>query len=155
MRTLLIATLCLGLVACGSREAAEPTSPPKSVSTPKPNAVGYFEIPVTDLDRAVRFYTAVFEVGLERTVIDGYDMALFPLDPDAPGAGGALARGDVYVPGKAGPVLYFSVPDIDDVLARATTLGAKVLYEKKSIGENGYVAEIEDSEGNRVALHAR
>jgi predicted enzyme related to lactoylglutathione lyase len=125
------------------------------VTTPKPNAVGYFEIPVSDLERAQRFYTAVFEVDLERTVIDGYVMALFPLDPDAPGAGGALAKGDVYIPGKAGPVLYFSVPDIDAVLARATKLGAMVLYEKKSIGENGFVAEIEDSEGNRIALHAR
>ena len=154
MRCLITAILYLCLAACAPREPAEPTPPAKTVITPKPNPVGYFEIPVTDLDRAVRFYATVFEVQLERTVIDGYDMALFPFDPDAPGAGGALAKGDVYVPGKAGPVLYFSVPDIDTVLARATKLGAKVLYEKKSIGENGFVAEIEDSEGNRIALHA-
>ncbi len=117
------------------------------------NPVGYFEIPVSDLERAVGFYSTVFQVVLERAVIDGYEMALFPLHPDAPGAGGALARGDVYVPGKAGPVLYFTVPRMDIVLARATKIGAKVLYEKKSIGEHGFVAEIEDSEGNRIALH--
>lgn len=119
------------------------------------NPVGYFEIPVADLERAIGFYTSVFQVVFERAVIDGYEMALFPLDPDAPGAGGALAKGDVYVPGKAGPVLYFSVPDVDVVLARAAKIGARVLYDKKSVGENGFVAEIEDSEGNRIALHAR
>ena len=31
--------------------------------------------------------------------------------------------------------------------------GAELLYAKKSLGELGFVAEIEDSEGNRIALH--
>jgi hypothetical protein len=46
------------------------------------------------------------------------------------------------------------VPDIDPVLEKAKAKGAKILYPKKSIGEAGYVAEIEDSEGNRIALNA-
>lgn len=103
----------------------------------------------------MRFYATVFEAGLERTVIDGHDVAQFPFAPDVPGKGGALAKGDVHVPGKADPLHYYSVSDIDPALARATSIGAKVLYENKSIGENGFVAEIDDSESNRVALHAR
>jgi len=43
------------------------------------NPVRYFEIPVSDLDRAVRFYTSVFAHDFERSQIDGYEMALFPL----------------------------------------------------------------------------
>ena len=115
-------------------------------------AMTYFEIPVTDMDRAARFYTSVFGVSLTREIVDGYDMALFPPAEDGMGASGALAKGDVYVPSKTGAILYFRVASIDDVLARATAAGAQVLYPKKDIGELGYVAEIGDSEGNRIAL---
>lgn len=118
------------------------------------NPVTYFEIPVSDMDRAVKFYEAVLEFGLERQEIDGYDMALFPSYPGAPGATGALAKGDVYVPAKAGPVVYFGVRDIDAVLLRATSHGGKVLYPRKDMGEFGTVAEFEDSEGNRIAVNS-
>lgn len=117
------------------------------------NPVGYFEIPVTDMARAIAFYERVFDLRLERETVDGYSMALFPAEDNAAGAAGALAEGDVYVPGKAGPVLYFSVASIDAVLARLAELGGRVLFAKKSLGGQGWVAEIEDSEGNRIALH--
>ena len=117
------------------------------------NPVGYFEIPVTDLDRAIRFYQLTFDVELTRMHVDGYDMAMFPLSETAPGAAGALMKGDVYVPAKAGPVIYFSVARIDTALQRANDAGGQTLYERKSIGELGFVAEFEDSEGNRIALH--
>jgi len=118
------------------------------------NPVGYFEIPVVDLDRAIGFYTAVFGLRLERRTIDGYDMALFPRSDDAPGASGALARGDVYIPSKTGAIVYFSVDDVDVALKRAEAEGGSVLYPKTAIGMAGFVAEIEDSEGNRIALHS-
>lgn len=117
------------------------------------NPVGYFEVPVTDMERAIQFYTNVLGVRFERERIDGYDMALFPFDPKEFGASGALAKGDVYIPSKNGPILYFRVDDIDAVLKRAVAFGSKVLYPKKDIGANGFVAEIEDSEGNRLALN--
>jgi uncharacterized protein len=116
------------------------------------NPVSYFEIPVTDMPRAIAFYERVFGYDLKRTMIDGYDMALFPFADGAPGATGALAKGDVYVPAKSGPTLYFPVTDIDAVLKEARAAGATILYEKKDVGAAGFVAEIEDSEGNRIAL---
>ena len=116
------------------------------------NPVFHFEIPVTDMDRAVAFYEGVFGFHLRRERIDGYEMALFPRSDTSPGASGALALGDAYKPSKEGVILYFDVADIDAVLARATERGAKTLYEKKDIGEEGFVAEFEDSEGNRLAL---
>ena len=116
------------------------------------NPVFHFEIPVTDMDRAVAFYEAVFGYLLTRETVDGYEMAFFPRADGQPGASGALAKGDVYRPSHDGPVIYFDVPDIDAVLARAAVRGSKVLYPKKDIGAAGFVAEIEDSEGNRIAL---
>ena len=116
------------------------------------NAVFYFEIPVADMDRAVLFYSTVFGFELTRQTIDGYEMALFPRVEDAPGASGALATGDVYVPSKSGVVLYIDVPDIDAVVTLACANGGGVLFAKKHVGDAGFVAEIEDSEGNRIGL---
>ena len=111
--------------------------------------IAWFEIPVSDLTRATRFYETVFGHPLTRQRVDGYDMAVFA---GADGPEGALVKGDVYVPGKAGPILYFQVDDIDGVMARAIKAGGRQLYPRKDIGANGWVAEFEDSEGNRVAL---
>lgn len=116
------------------------------------NPVVHFEIPVTDMDRAVAFYEAVFAVALDRREVDGYDMAFFPRVDGGTGVSGALARGDVYRPTREGAILYFDVPDIDAVIARTAARGGTVLYAKKDIGEAGFVAEIGDSEGNRIAL---
>ena len=116
------------------------------------NPVFHFEIPVSDMDRAAGFYEAVFGYQLTRETVDGYDMAFFPPADGQPGASGALAKGDAYRPSHDGPVIYFDVPDIDAVLARAAARGSRVLYPKQDIGAAGFVAEIEDSEGNRIAL---
>jgi predicted enzyme related to lactoylglutathione lyase len=119
------------------------------------NAGAYFEIPVTDLDRAVAFYEAVFEIRLERTEIDGYAMALFPFDESKPGITGALAKGDVYLPSKTGTIVYLATLDIDRTLERVIAQGGKILYAKKMVSAGLYVAEFEDSEGNRIALSSR
>jgi uncharacterized protein len=153
--TLLMIVLLFGLGACsGSQTNVKDPAPKKQESNVSNNPVLHFEIPVTDIERAVVFYETVFEIEMKRDRVDGYDMAFFPRSPDKPGASGALAKGDVYKPSKQGPIIYFDVPDIDPVIERATKLGAKVLYAKKHIGDAGYVAEIEDSEGNRLALSA-
>ncbi len=117
--------------------------------------VRYLEIPVTDIDRAVAFYEAVFELKLERATVDGYAMAHFPSLGERLGADVTLAQGDVYVPSKAGTIVYFHVPDIDAVISRATARGATVLYPKKAVSPETWVAEFEDSEGNRIALSQR
>ncbi len=117
------------------------------------NPVVYFEIPVLDLDRACDFYSKVFETTLTKDIVDGYQMAFFDSSAESFGATGALVVGDVYVPSKQGCFLYFGVESIDETLARALEHGGSVLYPKKSNGDLGSVAEIQDSEGNRIALH--
>lgn len=119
------------------------------------NPVGYFEIPVSDLDRAIHFYERVFGYDFEQVTIDGNAMAWFPLSETAPGISGALAEGESYVPSTQGTLVYFSTDNIDDTLVRVHASGGKTLYPKTSIGEFGWVAEFEDSEGNRIALHSQ
>jgi uncharacterized protein len=149
MRKLAAVMLALLAAACAS-EQQQPNG--REETAVKTNPVVHFEIPVTDMDRAVAFYEAVFGHPLTRETVDGYAMAFFPRGNDHFGASGALANGDVYKPSHDGPIIYFDVSDIDAVIARATARGGRVLYPTKDIGAAGFVAEIEDSEGNRIAL---
>jgi predicted enzyme related to lactoylglutathione lyase len=119
----------------------------------KKNPVVYFEIPVLDLARACDFYSKVFETTLTKDNVDGYQMAFFKSSDESFGASGALVVGDVYIPSHQGCFLYFGVESIDETVARALEHGGSVLYPKKSNGDLGFVAEIQDSEGNRIALH--
>ena len=117
------------------------------------NPVGYFEIPVLDMERAVSFYSTVFDYHFTPTIVDGYEMALFPLFESKEGVTGALAKGDTYIPSKDGSLIYFNTNDIENSLQRVLQAGGSILYDRKSIGELGFLAEFEDSEGNRIALH--
>lgn len=116
------------------------------------NPVVYFEIPVNDIDRAMKFYSAVFNFDFDKESIDGYDMALFPFTHENPGISGALAKGDVYKPTKDGIVIYFKTENVDETLKLATANGGQILYPKTDNGL-GLVAELEDTEGNRIALY--
>lgn len=147
-----VVILMVALAACD--RAGPPTIGVNQGAAFVANPVYHFEIPVTDMDRAVHFYQSVFGYELSRQTVDGYEMAFFPRADGAPGASGALASGDVYVPSTSGAIIYFDVPDIDPVLERALAQGATILYPKKHVGAAGYVAEILDSEGNRIALNA-
>ena len=119
----------------------------------KSNPAVYFEIPVTDLERAINFYSAVFQFQFEKDMIDGNEMALFPFSETLSGISGALAKGEIYKPTQAGVLIYFKTHDIDETLKLAVQNGGQILYPKTSNGELGFVAEFEDSEGNRIALH--
>jgi predicted enzyme related to lactoylglutathione lyase len=114
--------------------------------------VNWFEIPVVDFERAMAFYEHVFEVELERTVIDGHLMAIFPETDESGRANGALAAGDSYVPSANGTRVYFCVDDVAGTLARASECGGTLLYPLTKVGEQGVVAEFADTEGNRIAL---
>lgn len=117
------------------------------------NAVGWFEIPVTDIGRAQKFYEELLGVKLETHDEGGYEMRWFSYDPNGMGASGALVKGMGFEPSKNGTVVYFSGPDLDGRIDRANKLGAKILLPKKDIGEYGHIVWLEDSEGNKIALH--
>ena len=108
---------------------------------------------MNDQERAMEFYSAVFDFTFERSIIDKNEMALFPFKDENRGISGALARGEIYKPTKDGVLIYFTTNDIDRCLQLAIKNGGKLLYPKTSNGDLGYVAEFEDSEGNRIALH--
>ncbi|HFK5560489.1 VOC family protein [Elizabethkingia anophelis] len=120
----------------------------------KTNPVIYFEIPVNDLQRAVKFYSAIFNFIFEKEIMDGYEMAFFPFEETKSGVTGALVKGDVYKPTKNGVILYFKTDSIENILKKVLEYGGSILYPKTLNEKFGFaVAEFEDSEGNRIALH--
>jgi uncharacterized protein len=117
------------------------------------NPVRYFEIPVQDLERAIKFYNSVFGFEFEKDNIDGNEMAFFPEDEKGKGISGALAKGKTYKPSKTGTLIYFDSENIDKTLIKVEENDGEILYPKTSIGDLGFVAEFQDSEGNKIAIH--
>ncbi|WP_333661028.1 VOC family protein [Chishuiella changwenlii] len=119
----------------------------------KSNPVIYFEIPVNDLKRAVKFYKSVFNFQFEEEIIDEYEMALFPFYDNEMGISGALAKGDVYKPTTNGVIIYFRTDDIDESLRNVISQKGEILYPvTKNEKYKFLIAEFLDSEGNRIAL---
>ena len=134
------------------RKAARKTA---RAPAPRPrNPVNWFEIPVRDMQRAQAFYERVLQITLTVQDMGTFRMAFFPGHPDAFGAAGTLMQSEDYTPSHLGSMVYFAVPDIDATLARVQANGGRVLNPRMSVGEYGFVAHFEDSEGNRVALHS-
>lgn len=146
LTAILLGSLIQLLSSCGDNHEATNAQTEK-----KSNPVVYFEIPVRDIDRAISFYKAVFNFNFDKESIDNNEMALFPFDEKSSGISGALAKGEIYKPTKDGVVIYFKTESIDTVLKLATSSGGQVLYPKTDNGI-GFVAEFEDTEGNRIAL---
>ena len=119
------------------------------------NLIGWAEIPVEDMDRAQKFYEKVFDVELEREMIEGSDNAWFPWDDDEEGAGASLIKDKDYMPSKDGILVYFKSPsgDLDEDLKRIEEAGGKIVQGKMSMGEDwGMYAVFMDTEGNKLAI---
>jgi uncharacterized protein len=117
--------------------------------------VVWFDIPVRDLERAVRFYSAVLGTPVEmvQAAFGTPNVALFP-HPDGAVTGSLVATTDANV-AEGGPLIYLSAQGrLDEALAAAQMNGGKVVHAKQSFGAAGWRAIILDSEGNRVALHS-
>lgn len=119
-----------------------------------PNPVHWFEIPVLDMKRARQFYETVLDASLQPRDMDPWEMAFFPMTEGAAGTTGCLVKSAGYTPSHAGTLVYFSIADIEETLATVQAHGGKTITPKTSIGEHGFIAHFQDSEGNRVGLHA-
>lgn len=121
------------------------------------NMVGWFEIPVIDMDRAKKFYEHVFEIEISVHDLEGLMMGWFPFAEGKMGASGSLVKHKMYNPSLThGPVIYFSCKDVADELTRVEKAGGEVMQKKTKIGGgHGFMALIKDCEGNRIALHSQ
>ena len=121
------------------------------------NAISWFEIPATDLQRAQKFYETIFGMSLTAMDLPNIKMRMFPTE-DPMGVGGALCdSGGFHKPSSTdGPLIYLNAnPDVQLVLDKIEKAGGKIIVPKTEISpEYGYMAVFIDSEGNRIALHS-
>jgi predicted enzyme related to lactoylglutathione lyase len=122
------------------------------------NAISWFEIPTTDLDRAQKFYETIFATSLIPLDLQNLRMRMFPIENQMSGIGGALCYNkDFYKPSSTdGPLIYLNGnPDVQNVLDKVEAAGGKIMVPKTQVSpEYGYMAVIIDTEGNRIALHS-
>jgi predicted enzyme related to lactoylglutathione lyase len=119
----------------------------------KGNTICWTDIPVTNLDRAIEFYSAVLGTAVTKESMPGMEFGLLPHANE--NVSGCLVKMEDNKPSENGPLVYLSVEGrLDDAIRAAQKGGGRVLKEKESIGPYGFRAIIRDTEGNRIALHS-
>jgi predicted enzyme related to lactoylglutathione lyase len=117
------------------------------------NTVVWTDIPVTDLNRAVAFYSKVLGEPVTLQKMEGFEFALLPHPKES--VSGCLVVSSDNKPSRTGVLIYLSVNGrLDEAVAMAQANGGEVLKPKHPIGPYGFRAIIIDSEGNRLALHS-
>ena len=120
--------------------------------------VTWYEIPVTDMNRAVEFYSNLFGMQIDVSDFGELKMALMPYYENQIGISGALVENKEFYhsDNQKGPLLYFETDNVKQTLDKATALGGTTVIEEKLISpEHGYMGVFLDTEGNRIALHAK
>ena len=117
------------------------------------NQIVWVDIPVDDLDRAIKFYTAVLAAEVTKQSYPGFSLGLLP--NAASHVSGCLFKSQDNRPSQQGPMIYLNVNDrLDAAVTAVTANGGTVLQDKHQIGEYGFRAIVLDSEGNKIALHS-
>ena len=122
------------------------------------NAISWFEIPTTDINRAQKFYETIFSISMMPMDLPNIKMRMFPLDDMMTQVGGALVDSGGFHKASAtdGPLIYLNAnPDVQNVLDKIQGAGGSIMVPKTEISpEYGFMAVFMDTEGNRIALHA-
>lgn len=121
------------------------------------NAISWFEIPVTNYERAKKFYATILDLEISDYHMPDKNMkyGIFPYDMENGGVGGAIAQMEEMKPSTDGATVYLNGgEDLNIALNKVEAAGGKIFMPKTDIDENGFIAQFLDTEGNRVALHS-
>ncbi|MFS4449542.1 VOC family protein [Maribacter sp. 2307UL18-2] len=119
------------------------------------NAISWFEIPATNYERAKSFYTALLGDVITDHHMENGKYGMFSYDQDNNGVGGGIMEMEGVKPSAEGVTIYLNGgDDLSKPLSHVEKAGGKIVMPKTDIGENGYMAQIIDTEGNRIALHS-
>lgn len=123
------------------------------------HALNWFELPVSNFNRAKKFYETVFNYTMPTSDMGTAKMGFLLFDVKVGGRGGAIVYNpEFYTPSANGTLVYLNAdPDLQLLLNKVEAAGGRILTEKKLVAPDahlGYWATILDTEGNRVALHS-
>ena len=119
------------------------------------NFVKWFEIPATDIVRAVSFYEQLFGMKLEVIECGTETMAFFP--KDELNVTGAISVAKNFNPSSDGVVINFDADgQMKLLIDKVKKLGGEIITDRTKIEVEGigYFALVKDSEGNRIGFHS-
>lgn len=151
--------LSLSVLACSGQiksdlETQKVKSSIKSATNSQENLIAIFEIPATELSRAIKFYQAILDINIQKIEIPEMRMGLFPSEGQA--VFGVIIEGEAYTPSPNGVTIYLNAGNnLQVVLDKVEKNGGKIIVPKTLHGdESGYFAMFLDTEGNRIGLHS-
>lgn len=113
----------------------------------------WFDIPAVDIDRAIRFYSAVLDAPVKRDDVGGVPLGWISTPDGKPM--GCICVTDGFKPSADGVMIYFGVDGrLKAAVSAVRANGGTVQSDIHSIGPYGFRAEVLDSEGNCIALHS-
>ncbi|ELR73625.1 Glyoxalase family protein [Fulvivirga imtechensis AK7] len=149
--------LVTGLIAYATQNNtyAQTHSDRNQNSNDMKSLISIFEIPATDLSRAVAFYQSILNVKIETIDMQGTQMGLLPSEDQT--ISGVITKGEGYEPSANGVMIYLNGGDnLQHMLDKVEKSGGSVIVPKTLIDEEtGYFALFLDTEGNRIGLHSR
>lgn len=119
------------------------------------NAINWFEIPVTDYERAKKFYSTIIGEEITDNHMPTMQYGVFPHNIKSNCVGGAIVKMDGLNPSTDGSTVYLNGgDDLSVALGKVETAGGKIIMPKTNIDKDGFIAQFIDTEGNKVALHS-
>ena len=147
--------LSFSITACNSLNKSKTISNESNQKTKEMKThISIFEIPATDISRAVNFYQAILGVNIEKMEMPGMGMGIFPYEEQM--VTGVIMKGEGYTPSATGVTIYLNGGDnLQPILDKVENNGGKVLLSKTAhADESGFFALFLDTEGNRLGLNS-
>ncbi len=162
MKRIMLSTSILfvfGFVACNNPNKTNPETEtqdlPKEKKVSDMNSyISLFEIPATDISRAVNFYQAILGVNIEKMEMPGMEMGIFPYEEQM--VHGVIMKGEDFKPSADGVTIYLNAGDnLQTILDKVEINGGKIIVPKTAhADESGFFALFLDTEGNKLGLNS-
>ena len=116
--------------------------------------ISIFEIPATEISRAVDFYQAILDINIEKMEFPDMQMGIFPYEGQM--VTGVIIKGEGEKPSADGVTIYLNGGDnLQIILDKVEKNGGEIIVPKSlHADESGYYALFLDSEGNKIGLHS-
>ncbi|WP_103072338.1 VOC family protein [Aquimarina sediminis] len=116
--------------------------------------ISLFEIPATDISRAINFYQAILDINIEKMEVPGMEMGIFPYEEQV--VTGVIMKVEGQKPSADGVTIYLNGGDnLQTILDKVEKNGGKIIVPKTPhADENGFFALFIDTEGNKLGLNS-
>ncbi len=151
--------LGISISSCDNKSSKEPSNQNQdTLLNTKPNKeksyISIFEIPATDISRAIKFYQDILDIKIEKMEMPDMEMGILPYEGQI--VTGVIIKAKGYKPSADGVSIYLNAGDnLQIILDKVEKSGGKILIPKTlHADESGYFATFIDSEGNKIGLHS-